>query len=105
MSLLQQSHHREDLARCAISTLESVVLNEGCLDRMQEATLRESLDCGDVSAVVHQRKREARVDPSAVDQDGARATFATVAALLGARQAELILQRVEQGGARVNSAG
>ena len=54
-----------------------------------------------VVALVHHGEREARVDPPAVDEHGARAALAVVAALLGAGQVEVLAQRIEQRGAQV----
>ena len=42
------------------------------------------------------RQRQAGEDAPAVDEDGAGAALAVVAALLGAGQAEMLAQRVEQ---------
>ena len=52
-------------------------------------------------AFVHHRERQARVDAAAVDDHRAGAALALVAALLGAGQVQVLAQRVEQGGARV----
>ena len=46
-------------------------------------------------------EREAGIDAPAVDQDGAGAALAAVAALLGAGQVEALAQEVEQRDARI----
>ena len=52
-------------------------------------------------ALVHHRERQAGVDPPAVDDHRAGAALAVVAALLGAGEMQMLAQRVEQRGARV----
>ena len=52
-------------------------------------------------AVVRDRERQAAVRAAAVEQHGAGAALAVVAALLGAGEAEVLAQRVEQRGAGV----
>ena len=49
-------------------------------------------------AVLHDRQRQAGIDPPAVDQHRAGAALAVVAALLGAGQVELVAQQVEERG-------
>ena len=51
-------------------------------------------------SILH-RQREARVDPLAVDEHGARAAGALVAAFLGAGEPEPLAQQVEQALARL----
>jgi hypothetical protein len=50
----------------------------------------------DALAILKCGEREAGVDPPAVDQDGAGAARTAVARALGARQAELVADDVEQ---------
>ena len=73
------------------------MVDERLLQRMQRAVRRQSLDGGDLGAVLHDRQREAGIDPPPVDQHGAGAALAVIAALLGAGQIEMVAQRVEQG--------
>ena len=47
-------------------------------------------------------ERQAGIDPPAVDEDRAGAALAVVAALLGAGQAQVLAQRVEQRRARID---
>jgi hypothetical protein len=51
--------------------------------------------------LVHHGQRQAGVDALAVEQHRAGAALAMVAALLGAGQVQVLAQRVEQRGARV----
>ena len=79
------------------------MLDEGRLQRVQlSPSLAEPLDRGDLRAVVGDREREAAVGAPPVDQDRARAALAVVAALLGAGEAEVLAQEVEQRGAGVD---
>ena len=52
-------------------------------------------------AFVHDGERQAGIDPPPVDDHRAGAALAVVAALLGAGQVQMLAQRVEQRGARV----
>lgn len=64
---------------------------------MERAVRRETLDRRDLAALLHHGQRETRVDPPAVDEDGAGAALAEVAAFLGAGQVQAIAQSVEEG--------
>ena len=61
----------------------------------------EALDGLDLGAVEADGEREAGVDPPAVDEDGAGAALAAVAALLGAGERQAVAQQVEEGHPRV----
>ena len=54
-----------------------------------------------LSPSMHDRERQARIDAPAVDDHRAGAALAVIAALLGAGEMQVLAQRVEQGGARV----
>jgi len=70
---------------------------------MQLAVLRDPFDRLDGLSLAGDGERHARVDGTAVDKDGARATRAFIADLLRPRQAERLAQRVEDGAARRRS--
>ena len=72
------------------------MVDERLLQRMQRAVRRQALDGGDLGAVLHDRERQAGIDPPPVDQHRAGAALAVIAALLGAGQVEMVAQRVEQ---------
>ena len=76
--------------------------DEGGLHRMQLVAIGEALDGQDVGAVKADRQRQAGIDAPAVDQHGAGAALAAVAALLGAGEVEPLAQQVEQGDARID---
>jgi len=61
----------------------------------------QPFDGYDLVTFVHDREREAGVDPAAVEQHRAGAALPVVAALLGTRQVEMFAQRVEQRRTRV----
>ena len=99
--LVEQGDRRADLPRRAVAALEGVVLDERGLHRVQRLGRAEALDGGDVDAFLHHRERQAGVDAAAVDEHGAGAALAAVAALLGAGQAGVFAQRIEQRDARL----
>jgi hypothetical protein len=68
------------------------VFYERLLKRIELLTMREALDGLDFSSVGPYRKIAARVDWLAVQQDRTGSAFATVAADLRTRQAEVIAQ-------------
>jgi hypothetical protein len=90
---------RHELAGCAVAALEGVKVAERPLDGAQLAAVGEPFDGGDLAAVALHGERQAPVHPRAVDEHGARAAGALVAALLGAGEPDLLAQPVEQGGA------
>ena len=92
----QQSDGRHNLAGGAIAALETVVFDEGGLHGMKPAGFAKAFDGGDLVAVVHGCESEAGVDAAAVDVNGASATLAMIAALLGSGQMEFFAQAVEQ---------
>ena len=98
---LEHRHRRTDLARRAIAALEAIVFDEGGLHRMQLVRRSEAFDGRDAIAFVHDGERETGIDAPAVGDHRAGAALAVVAALLGAGEMQVIAQRVEQRGARV----
>src|SRR4029450_3666207 len=68
---------------------------------MERLRRSQPFDGYDLVTFVHDREREARVDPAAVDQHRAGAALSVVAALFGTRQVEMFAQRVEQRRTRV----
>ena len=102
MALVDASHGRHDLARCAVAALEAVVVDEGLLHRMQDAVrASQALDGGDRLALHRHRQGQAGQHSASIDVHGAGPALALVATLLGAGQAEMLAQGVEQGGARI----
>ncbi len=66
------------------------------LQRMEVAVVGHAFDRLDAFAFGLRRQHEAGTDEAAVDHDGAGAAIAGAAAFLGAREAELVAQGVEQ---------
>jgi hypothetical protein len=60
-----------------------------------------TFDREDFGAVMADRKRKARIDPSSVDDDSAGAALATIAALLGSCQFKAFAKKVQEGDTRV----
>src|ERR1700761_4918777 len=60
-----------NLAWCAIAALIAIVLDESCLHWMQPLWSAEPLDCGDLVALMHDRERQAGIDPPAINDDRA----------------------------------
>ncbi len=96
--------HRDggaDLPRRAIAALIAVMLHESGLHRMQFLRCSQPFDGGDAVALMHDRQREAGINASPIDDHGAGAALAMVAALFRAGEMQLLTQSVEQGGARI----
>ena len=75
--------------------------HESRLHRVEVVTVRQAFDGGDVVVGVHHREREAAVDALPVDDHCAGAALPVIASLLGAGEREMLTQRVEQCGARI----
>jgi hypothetical protein len=96
LALLDQTDRTQDLARRAETALQAIVGKKRLLHRMKSATLRYSLDGKDVSAVVTDRKRKARIDPSTLDDDRAGAALPAIAALLRSGQMQVFAKKIEE---------
>ena len=96
MALLQHADCGADLAGRAVAALESVVLNEGLLHRVQAANGAQALDGGDFRPVLHHREHEAAVDALAVEQHRARPALPMVAALLRTGELQPLAEEVEE---------
>jgi hypothetical protein len=75
--------------------LEAVALDEGGLHGMKGAGQAKTFDRHDVVILVHHGERQTRVDAPSVDQHGAGTALPVVAALLGARQVEMLAQGIQ----------
>src|SRR6185503_11821895 len=94
--LLQQRLGGHQEARRADAALQRRVLDELALQRMQLVALGHALDGGDRPAVRLHAQHQARAHEAAVDGDAAGAAVAGRAAFLGAGEAQLVAQHVEQ---------
>jgi hypothetical protein len=80
------------------------MVGERLLQCIQLAFLRESLDRLDGGAVGLDREHHAALEQHAVDDDGAGATVACVAAHVAARQVEVVAEEMDQQLARLDVA-
>src|SRR5262249_19675703 len=94
--LLQQGGAREHHPWRAEAALEAVLLVEALLNRVQLGTVREALDRLHLAAVDLDGEVRARLGRSPVDEHRARAAVARVAADMGAGEAELLPQQVDE---------
>ena len=100
--LLQHRRRRADLARRAAPALEPVSRDKGALQRRKIVRLTQSLDRRDHISVVHARECEAGIDPPPVHNDGAGTALAVIASLLGARQPQMVAQRIQKRRTRIS---
>lgn len=76
------------------------MLDEGRLQGMQFASIRESFDRRNLRSVSRHCQNEARIDALSIDQNRAGTTLPLVAAFLGAGKLELLAQEIEKGDPR-----
>ena len=95
--LLEEAGRGHQLAGRAEAALESVVLDEGRLQGMKRAPLGEAFDRRHPLLLHRGRQGEAGEDAASVDEDGAGAALAVVAALLGAGMVQFLAEEIEQG--------
>src|SRR5258708_4415321 len=90
--LAQHPDRRAELPRCAIAALEGVVRDERPLERVQVVAThrRQPLDRDDLTVLMRDGERQAAIDSSPVQQDGAGAALPMIAALLRAGNAEAL---------------
>ena len=93
---------RTNLPGSAVTALESVVLDEGGLHRMEPGAVGEPFNRGDLVAFVHDGEAETAVNSSAVDQNGAGAALPVIAALLRSGELEMFPQQIEKRGPRIH---
>src|SRR5205823_2274769 len=93
---LEQGVRRDQEARGAEAALRAVLLVEGLLHRGESLGRPEPLDRRHLGAVERRERQQARAPRLAVDEDGARAAAALLAAGLGARDRELLAQHLEE---------
>src|SRR5262245_8411513 len=101
MALRDAAEAGHDLARRTKSALQTVVLDERRLERVELVAVRQTFDRLDLGTVVHRGQRQARGDPPAVEKDGARAARTLVAPLLRAGEIKRLAQHVQQRLARI----
>lgn len=87
---------RHDLPGGAKATLEGIAIDERLLKRVDGIALCQTLYRCDKFVIVRQGYCQAAIDTLSLSQHGARATFATVASLFGASQADPLPEQIEQ---------
>ena len=93
----------EDHGRRAIAALQAVGLAESILDERQFAGAGgDAFDGGDRRSRRLHREHQAGAHGNTVEQHGAGAADAVLAAGMGALEAERVAQAVEQSGARLD---
>src|SRR5438046_1047439 len=65
-----------DLSRSAIPALKSILIQEGLLHRVQLLAFRQPFNRRDLGAILHDGKRQTRIDSLAVHKNGARPALA-----------------------------
>src|SRR5258706_1468588 len=96
--LLQQGNSRDDLAGRTEAALGSEFRDHSLLHFVQFAVRPfDAFDGGDLAPTHRVSKGRARIGRDVIEHDGAVAAFGMIAAELGAGEAELVAQRVDQG--------
>src|SRR5262245_10951181 len=95
-TLRDQPCRRANLPRRAVAALERIMVDERLLQRMQRALGRETLNCGDLRTVVHDGKRQARIDAPPVNEHGTGAALALIAAFFRPGQVQMLAQQVKE---------
>ncbi len=99
---LQQRVRGEDHAGRAVAALQPMGFTERILQHAEFARRRrQALDGGDLVAIGLDREHQAGPHRLAIDQHGAGAADAVLAAGMGAVEQEILAQRIEQGLARL----
>src|SRR5438309_3495085 len=94
--LLQQVGRGHDETGRAVAALQAVLVPEGLLDRMELAILGHALDRLQAPSFGLNREHRAALDCFAVDQDGARAALARVAADVRAGEPQVVPEIVHE---------
>src|SRR5262249_23250957 len=95
-TLRDQPCRRANLPRRAVAALERIMVDERLLQRMPRALCRDALDRGCLRSVVHDGKRQARIGAPPVDEHGAGAALALIAAFFRPRQVQMLAQQVKE---------
>ena len=106
VGVLQQRMRGEDHAGRAIAALQAVGLAERVLDHAEFAgRRRKPLDRGDLVAIGLHGEHQAGAHRLAIEQHGAGAAHAVLAAGMGAVEQKILAQRIEQCLARLDVGG
>src|SRR5438874_956142 len=102
---VEQRLRRHEHPGRAVTALRSALFRERDLKRVQRLACREPLDRRHVAVADECREGETREHRKAVDEDGARAAFAELAAVLRAGEPKLLAKHLEQGVMRIRCDG
>src|ERR1700682_5517651 len=102
--LVQEADDRHDHPGRTEAALQSVLLVERLLNRMELTVSGETLDRGDLGTVGLDTENGARLDRLAVDHDRARAAGRRVAADIRPGQAQAVSQNIDEELARLEGA-
>ena len=91
-------NRRHDHARRAVAALQTVIVAERGLHRVQLVPLCDAFDGGDVGAVGLSDEHRAGFDRPAVDVHDTGAALAGVAADMGAGQIQMVAQQMDEEG-------
>ena len=72
------------------------MIDKGLLQRMQGPVPCNAFDRGDLCAVIHNCKGQARIDPPSIHENRAGATLPLIAAFFRAGEIEMLAQKVEE---------
>src|SRR3954466_1190040 len=92
----RQAHGREHHAGRAEAALQSVVLLEGRLHRVQRAVCRQALDGGELRALRLHGEQVATLHRLAIEEHGAGAALRGVASDVRSREAQVLSQEVDK---------
>ena len=101
LDLVEHGNRRADLPGRAIAALIAVMLDERGLHGVQVFRCTQPFDRLDLVALMHDRERQARIDPPPTHDDRAGAALAVIATLLGAGEMQMFAQRIKQRRPRV----
>ena len=102
---LQHADRQHQKARRAEAALQAVVIHEGLLHRMQRVAIGQSFDGADFLALGLHGEHQAGAHRLAIDDHGAGAADAVLAADMGAGLAAILADGIGQRAARLDSDG
>jgi hypothetical protein len=97
----EKSNALHDHARCAVTALHGIAIDECLLERMEAFAIRQAFDCRDLFTSDGSNRRKARAVRYPVDQDRTSTTLALAAPVLGTRQIEVVPKHPEQRSLRI----
>lgn len=96
--LRKKRNGRANLARRAVSALQSVEFEKSGLHRVKGVVLREALNRGDLGTAGGCGECETTEDPMSVHNHRASTALAVIATLFASAQMEMVAQRIKKRG-------